>query len=170
MSIDHDGRFTPADDEVVKRKVRKLIRKFPVLKSDTNDLQQEAAFHVANQHHRFKAERGPRDAFVAVVAERFLLNLIAKATAQKRDRRRERQIKDRDELRVDRSMSPARVGREIDIRDAIDNLPPDLIAIARMLSEFSPSEVEQRTGLTRGQVRARMARIAREFERMNISP
>jgi len=165
-----DERYTPADAEIIRWKVLKIVGQFPFLARQQEDLLQEVAMHVSRQTCRVDPTRR-REAFVATVAENKLLNIVAKETAQKRDTRRDVRIHDIGEgLLLDGTSRQEDLDMQLDIRDAIEGMPPDMRLVAMLRQELSEAEVLRRTGFSREEVRGIQRRIAAYLRDKGLGP
>lgn len=160
MGSHADPRFTDADAEVIKHKVRKIIGRYGLNRSDEPDLQQDLAMHISVRMAQHDPSRGARSTFVDRVITNKIASIIEHRTAQKRDRRRETTLEAVDEDAVaDRADDQQVLDRQNDVREAVARLPLELQDFARRLQTQSEAEIIRATGLTRGQVRQRISAI-----------
>lgn len=166
-----DERYQPADAEIVKRKAAQIGRRWRLRSDDIDELQQEAAMHVATQMHRHDPARGSREAFVAAVAKRRMLNLIEKRTARKRDDRRNSSYDETEMPMIDGSTSGEQIGVAIDIRDALARMPTELGQVFELrMQGNSERDLEQLMGKTRAQVRTLVAKLQKYLREAGLGP
>jgi len=166
-----DHRFTDADAEIVKHKVRKLIGRYGFSASDEPDLQQELAMHVSTRMARHDPARGARSTFVDRIVRNKIANILEHRIAAKRGGRKRPLSLDAvpEGLLLDGHTDADVVDLGLDVRNAVASLPPDLRQVAIRLEKNSPSEVARMLGLTRGQMRQRMEAIRHHMEGAGLS-
>lgn len=166
-----DLRFTDADAEIIKHKVRKLIGRYGFNASDEPDLQQELAMHVSTRMARHDPARGARSTFVDRIVRNKIANILENRMALKRGGRKRQLALDAvpEGVLLDGDTDAAAVDLGMDVRNAVAGLPPDLRRVATELEGNSPSEAARNLGLTRGQMRQRMDAIRRHMEEAGLA-
>lgn len=167
-----DPRFTNADAEIIKHKVRKLIGRYGFNASDEPDLQQELAMHVSTRMARHDPARGARSTFVDRIVRNKIANILESRMALKRGGRKRPLALDAvpEGLLLDGQTDAHAVDLGMDVGSAVSALPPELREVAIRLAKHSPSEVARMLGLTRGQMRQRMEAIRVHLEGAGVSP
>lgn len=163
MEIQRDPRITEEDARTIRFKVLKLIGHYGYTRSDIDPLTEDLQTQLGEVVHKYRADRGARSTFVNRVVKNDILNLIEERTAKKRNKGRQPYAIEgeaKDALRDDR-ISQADIDTEIDIKDAIAQLPLPLRAVALDVIEYGEAETIRRLHLKRGVVRQRWAEILR---------
>lgn len=165
MGNHDDPRFTPSDAEVIRHKVRKLIGKYGWTASDEPDLQQELSMHVWMRAARHDPGRAARSTFVDRITSNKIANIIEGRLAIKRGGGRTLQpLEDESEgVLLDVDHDASELDRQIDVREALGGLPPELRVVAERLTVESPAEAARSLNLTRQQMRTRMAAIEKRL-------
>jgi hypothetical protein len=150
-----DPRFTNADAEIIKHKVRKLIGHYGFNASDEPDLEQELAMHVSMRMVKYDPARGARSTFVDRIVRNKIANILEHRMAKKRGgRTRPMALDDVPEgLLLDGYADPEAIDLGLDVRNALAGLSPELQRIATLLTTNTPSKAARALGLTRGQFR-----------------
>lgn len=164
-----DPRFNDADARIIRHKVRKLIGHYGWRRSDTDDLQQELAMHVATHMDRYDPDRGTRGAFVDRIVANKIANIVEHRTARKRDRRKDRQLDDVSEWDL-RDQTQPEHNRDLAsaVHAAIGGLPDDLRPVALLLMQMGEAEVIRQTGLSRQKVRGMKRQIEQHLREMGL--
>lgn len=166
-----DLRFTNADAEIIKHKVRKLIGRYGFNSSDEPDLQQELAMHVSSRMAQHDPARGARSTFVDRIVRNKIASILEHRMAAKRGGRKRPVSLDAvaEGVLLDGDTDAEAVDLGMDVRNAVAALPPELQRVAAELKENSPSEAARKLGLTRGQMRQRMEAIRRHMEATGLA-
>lgn len=151
--------FDPEVTEIIRTKVKKFMRKFPFLRHEQEDLEQTVTVHVVQGMKRHDPARGSPGALANVIAESKLLSEVAKSTAAKRDRRGDVHL---DEEVVD-GAPRSELDLNIDIKNTIEGLPPELRRLALLLQEHLPAKAGRLAGLTPAQLRTQVSKLRGHF-------
>lgn len=157
----------PYARELIRHKVRRLVGHYGYTGSDRDDLTQELALqaHVATQ--KYDPTRGAVTTFLDRVLTRKVASLVAAATAQKRDRRREQALDDVPQHRPEHT----HVALRLDVGRALCSLPHDVAPLAaRFMQGDSESQAARSLRWTRGEVRHRRSLLARHLRRAGVVP
>ena len=166
-----DGRFTPADAQIIKHKAKKLVGHYGYRFGDVEDIRQDLAAHVLQRMDRYQPGRGPRAAFVSTVAKHKLLNLIEQRRALKRGGGRNVPLDAVGEgVLLDSRTAIDAVDLAIDVRTVLEGLPDELQQMAILRQCHTERQLELLLGLTRGQVRARIRQLEAVFRRAGLAP
>ena len=167
MGTGSAGEFDPQIAALIKHKAKRLIGRYGFRRDDREDLEQELAMHVVAGMQKYEPSRASARTYADRIISSKIASIIERATAQKRDRRRERPLQD-DVVLLARS-TPA-TDLVADVRCAVAALPPDLRALVTLFENHSQAEVARRTGLSRQRVRTARTYIARHFARHGLGP
>lgn len=171
MGDPSDSRFTSADAEIIRFKVKKLVGHYGFTASDETDLQQELAMHVSKRMEKHDPTRGARSTFVDRIVSNKIASIIAHRVAQKRDVRKERVLDTEDGIpQVGHKRNEKRMDLKLDVAEAVARLPEDLQGLARRLMLDQKAEVGRATNLTPQQMKTAVARIAQHFREMGFDP
>jgi hypothetical protein len=157
--------FDPAVSQLIKHKARRLATPG----ADRQDAEQELALHVVRRMPRCDSSRAGPLTFVDRILANRVASMLQHRGAAKRDRHREVAMDDSFE-------HPAADGDrrllelKLDVREAFESLPPELVPIATLFMKFGEAEVARRTGSTRGRVRQARRCIARHLVACGVGP
>ncbi len=166
-----DERFSPADDKIIKAKAWKLAGHYGYGTSDVDDIRQDIRCRWIEQSHRHDPTRGSRATFVNTVADNHMANLIEKKTAQRRDNRGDIPIGDADDRAlIDGWTDAKQVELQVDLREAMSRLSPELQEIAVRNVNEGEEEIAEAMGLTRAAVRHRLKIIRRHLTEWGFGP
>jgi RNA polymerase sigma-70 factor (ECF subfamily) len=164
MGVPPEGGIDPQIAKLIRFKVGRMFgNAHGYTREDREDLEQDAWVHVVVGMRRYDAKRARPRTFAARIVNSKLKTAIKHRHAEKRDRRR---VSPRNPEELD--LPDARHDREllddqIDVREALDRLPPELRAIATLFETLTEAEVTRRTGMSRQTVRGMRQRIARHL-------
>lgn len=167
-----DPSYTPADAEIIRYKVKKLIGRHGYLSKyeDEDDLQQDLAFHTSRRSGKYDPRRGARPTFVDRISTRKIAHIVERRCAKKRGNgRAEASLAAADRVQ-EKSNSAVAAEIGVDVRTAVALLPAALRDIAFLLGIYSFTEVMAQLGLTRGQLRERQKAIREHFENYGLNP
>ena len=175
-------------------KVRNFIRKksrilscYPGFhKREREDLEQDLLLDLLQRLEKFDPSRSPKDAFCFLVVKRRFATLLQQRNAKKRGRgyrhvSLNHSLRHDDDMRGDLgetidqenyfrrtrgvySATEERQDLQIDVRRAMQLLPPDLLHIAKLLQRMGPTKIEETTGIARATVYEARSRIRGIFE------
>lgn len=161
-----DPRFAPADEALIKHKVRRVIGRFGINRADAEDLQQELWLHAVATMPRYDPNRSALSTFRDRVLSNRLRSLLAERRAGRRDYRRcaARDTAAMDYL-LDPRSQPAAADRTIDVAQAVAELPPFLQQVTACLRSHNLSSSASVLGLSRQQLRRHRNVIRKHFSR-----
>jgi RNA polymerase sigma factor (sigma-70 family) len=155
--------------ELVQHKVRQYLGRLRRPSAESEDLIQDVLTAVLAKLHRFDAQRATLATFVARIAETTLLDLSERASAAKRDPRRERSLDAVPSHRSEdtanrRPPKPSLQDLALDLAEAIRQLPPELRQVAEGIGVWSIGELAEQAGVHRGTIYRRLDSIRRRWE------
>lgn len=185
----YENRYQGIDDyavRIIKYKARQLVGRVGFTESDRQDLEQEMVFDLLRRLPKFKPERAQRNTFIARVVEHKVATIIEAQKAGMRDYRlcscslndrfeneeggsveRIDTINQDDYLQrtgnLSRPISDLR-GLSIDVRSAVENLPPELRDLCKRLQVESVTEISRDTGIPRGTIYESIKKLRTLFE------
>lgn len=185
----YENRYQGIDDyavRIIKYKARQLVGRVGFTESDRQDLEQEMVFDLLRRLPKFKPERAQRNTFIARVVEHKVATIIEAQKAGMRDYRlcpcslndrfeneeggsveRIDTINQDDYLqrtgKLSRPISDLR-GLSIDIRSAVEKLPPELRDLCKRLQVESVTEISRDTGIPRGTIYESIKKLRTLFE------
>jgi DNA-directed RNA polymerase specialized sigma24 family protein len=159
----------PIARELIRHKIRRLVGNHGFTRTDAADLAQDLALHAHVASSKYDPARGARSTFFDRLLTRKVASIVAAATAQKRDRRREGPLSDAERPSRDPSN---RLHLKLDVRFVVNRLPRDLRDLAHRFAHHGENESEACRALrwTRSQVRHRRALIAQHLTRAGLAP
>jgi DNA-directed RNA polymerase specialized sigma24 family protein len=163
-----DGRYLPADHEIVKRKASKFARSNHV---DADDIAQDLAAHIFQQSPRYDPNRGSREQFVTKVTTNKLLNIVEARNAKKRDDRRNLEYDDApDRALIDGTMNESQVDLQVEMRAMAESLAPELRQIYDlMLQGYREADIQKHLHLGRQRVRTLMQKVTDAIRNANLN-
>lgn len=185
----YENRYQGIDDyavRIIKYKARQLVGRVGFTESDRQDLEQEMVFDLLRRLPKFKPERAQRNTFIARVVEHKVATIIEAQKAGMRDYRlcscslndcfeneeggsveRIDTINQDDYLqrtgKLSRPISDLR-GLSIDVRSAVEKLPPELRDLCKRLQVESVTEISRDTGIPRGTIYESIKKLRTLFE------
>ena len=167
-----DPRFTESDAAIIRRIARRMYGHYGYGLSDVEDIEQELALHISQVSHRYDPTRSPRRRFVSKAAKNKLLNLIERRIAQKRNESRNVAYDDSTPAVLnDGSATQAQIVLHLDMKAGAERLPHDVRqALDLLLAGHSERDLERLMGLTRGQVRTLIKRMACILRKAGLDP
>lgn len=185
----YENRYQDIDDyavRIIKYKARQLVGRVGFTESDRQDLEQEMVFDLLRRLPKFKPERAQRNTFIARVVEHKVATIIEAQKAGMRDYRlcpcslndrfendeggsveRIDTINQDDYLqrtgKLSRPISDLR-GLSIDVRSAVEKLPPELRDLCKRLQTESVTEISRDTGIPRGTIYESINKLRTLFE------
>ncbi len=182
--------FDEFTSRFIRRKVRKLVGRAGLTKSDAPDLFQEFAIDLVRRRPKFDPDKASWEAFVVVVCENRYATILAHRCAEKRSYKREagslnRPIKDPEGNRTDLgstipvSQQARRTGQQRrtdadasdlahDVADALDQMPPLMRELCELLKYIPKTEAARELGITRSRLYEIQAPILKRFENANL--
>jgi hypothetical protein len=169
--------FDPSDPidtevaELIRQKARKLGHDFRLQEADVEDVEGHLKLFILQNAHRLVAHTAAQKTVIDQALRNEICNLVHHRAAKKRDGRRNIDVEDAPEsafVRADGALEAA--PRRLDLRDAIDAMPPALGSLADLLLTVTPTEAQRRLSLTRGQLRHRMELIEKYLTARGIIP
>ncbi len=150
----------PEARRLIRCKVRKLIRLRCIHAQDRHDVEQDLVVHLQDRQRRFDPQRGDWSAFVQRVLTHCVANLLRRRYAAKRDPRRLRSLRGGIDCIPDPKQDPEDRDRELDMAEALAQLPPEGRDLAqRLLEEVSLSEVAQQRRVPRTTLQTEKRRL-----------
>ena len=185
----YENRYQGIDDyavQIIRYKARQLVGRVGFTESDRQDLEQEMMFDLLRRLPKFKPERAQRNTFIARIVEHKVATIIEAQKAGMRDYRlcscslndrledeegrsieRMETIDQEDYLRrtgkLSRPMSELR-NLSIDLRSAVQTLPPELRELCKRLQTESVTEISRDTGIPRGTIYESIKKLRTLFE------
>lgn len=185
----YENRYQGIDDyavRIIKYKARQLVGRVGFTESDRQDLEQEMVFDLLRRLPKFKPERAQRNTFIARVVEHKVATIIEAQKAGMRDYRlcscslndrfeneeggsveRIDTINQDDYLqrtgKLSRPISDLR-GLSIDVRSAVEKLPPELRELCKRLQTESVTDISRDTGIPRGTIYESIKKLRKLFE------
>lgn len=156
--------------KLIKYKAKQLVGHYGFTRSDREDIEQDLAQHLIEHMHQFDPRRSSQNTFLNRIVDRKRISILRQRFAQRRDYRMTTRIDDlatdaeNDQFepvdqRIERVGSPSDLA--IDLAHASESLDGDTQHMCRLLMHESIAETARRLGLTRAQVRTRIARAHR---------
>ncbi|BBO66363.1 hypothetical protein DSCA_02930 [Desulfosarcina alkanivorans] len=185
----YENRYQGIDDyavRIIRYKARQLVGRVGFTESDRQDLEQEMVFDLLRRLPKFKPERAQRNTFIARVVEHKVATIIEAQKAGMRDYRlcsfslndrfeneeggsveRIDTINQDDYLqrtgKLSRPISDLR-GLSIDVRSAVEKLPPELRKLCKRLQVESVTDISRDTGIPRGTIYESIKKLRTLFE------
>ncbi len=185
----YENRYQGIDDyavQLIKYKARQLVGRVGFTESDREDLEQEMVLDLLRRLPKFDPKRAGRNTFIARVVEHKVATIIEAQKAGMRDYRlcscslndrledkegrsieRMETIDQEDYLRrtgkLSRPMSELR-NLSIDLRSAVQTLPPELRELCKRLQTESVTEISRDTGIPRGTIYESIKKLRAIFE------
>jgi len=160
--------------QIIKFKARQLVGRVGFTESDREDLEQEMILDLLQRLPKYNPDRAQRNTFIARVVEHKIATIIEARKAGLRDYRlcncslnerledeeggsveRMETIDQEDYLRLTAGLSRSTAelrDLSIDVRQAIEKLPPELGALCRRLNVNTITELSRDTGIPRGTI------------------
>ena len=185
----YENRYQGIDDyavQLIKYKARQLVGRVGFTESDREDLEQEMVLDLLRRLPKFDPKRAGRNTFIARIVEHKVATIIEAQKAGMRDYRlcscslndrledeegrsieRMETINQEDYLRrtgkLSRPMSELR-NLSIDLRSAVQTLPPELRELCKRLQTESVTEISRDTGIPRGTIYESIKKLRAIFE------
>lgn len=185
----YKNRYQGIDDyalQLIKYKARQLVGRVGFTESDREDLEQEMILDLLRRLPKFDPKRAGRNTFIARIVEHKVATIIEAQKAGMRDYRlcscslndrledeegrsieRMETIDQEDYLRrtgkLSRPMSELR-NLSIDLRSAVQTLPPELRELCKRLQTESVTEISRDTGIPRGTIYESIKKLRAIFE------
>jgi len=185
----YENRYQGIDDyavQLIKYKARQLVGRVGFTESDREDLEQEMVLDLLRRLPKFDPKRAGRNTFIARIVEHKVATIIEAQKAGMRDYRlcscslndrledeegrsieRMETIDQEDYLRrtgkLSRPMSELR-NLSIDLRSAVQTLPPELRELCKRLQTESVTEISRDTGIPRGTIYESIKKLRAIFE------
>jgi len=185
----YKNRYQGIDDyalQLIKYKARQLVGRVGFTESDREDLEQEMVLDLLRRLPKFDPKRAGRNTFIARIVEHKVATIIEAQKAGMRDYRlcscslndrledeegrsieRMETIDQEDYLRrtgkLSRPMSELR-NLSIDLRSAVQTLPPELRELCKRLQTESVTEISRDTGIPRGTIYESIKKLRAIFE------
>jgi len=185
----YENRYQGIDDyavQLIKYKARQLVGRVGFTESDREDLEQEMILDLLRRLPKFDPKRAGRNTFIARIVEHKVATIIEAQKAGMRDYRlcscslndrledeegrsieRMETIDQEDYLRrtgkLSRPMSELR-NLSIDLRRAVQTLPPELRELCKRLQTESVTEISRDTGIPRGTIYESIKKLRAIFE------
>lgn len=185
----YENRYQGIDDyavQLIKYKARQLVGRVGFTESDREDLEQEMVLDLLRRLPKFDPKRAGRNTFIARIVEHKVATIIEAQKAGMRDYRlcscslndrledeegrsieRMETIDQEDYLRrtgkLSHPMSELR-NLSIDLRSAVQTLPPELRELCKRLQTESVTEISRDTGIPRGTIYESIKKLRAVFE------
>jgi RNA polymerase sigma factor (sigma-70 family) len=178
-----------SDEEILRKKARKLVGQAGISLADLPDLEQELRYQLLKRLPVFDERRGPRRFFTAMIVGKKASNLLRSRRAQKRACRStqslQRFIPGGEDGPVEMAAAigqherDARLQRDsrapleqselgMDLREVQQTLPSDLRQLVEDLKTSSVAEVARKRGIPRTTLNDRIRRIRERFVQANL--
>ena len=155
---------SPTTVDIVRSRVRRRLARTGVSCADRDDLSQELFLRLLRVEWRFDPRVAPAEAFIAVVVDRDIADLVRK-------RRRGRLPLDLsvnlNEL-ADPRDGPAAVNLAFDVATVLAGLPEPLRTTADQLKRASKAEAARNLGVSRQTLNTRVRDLRAAFERYQL--
>ncbi len=173
-SINHCEGIDEYAVQIIKFKARQLVGRVGLTESDREDLEQEMILDLLQRLPKYNPDRAQRNTFIARVVEHKIATIIEARKAGLRDYRlcncslnerledgeggsveRMETIDQEDYLRLTAGLSRSTAelrDLSIDVRQAIEKLPPELRELCRRLGVDTITELSRDTGVPRGTI------------------
>jgi RNA polymerase sigma factor (sigma-70 family) len=182
---EHDQILDDFACNLIKRKARRLARRPGFSHEDIEDIEQELALKLWESRSAFRPEKGSHEAFVTVVVNRAVSNILRERAAAKRDHRRVTSLntkvpggpespgdlgsslaQDAHDARLGSSpRSPEeRADLAFDVAEQLDSLPEGQRDLAERLKSQTVSEAAREMGVPRTTVQDAARRLRQPFE------
>lgn len=173
---------------IIKFKSRQLVGRVGFTAYDREDLEQEMMLDLLQRLSKYDPERAQRNTFIARVVDHKVATIIEARTARVRDYRRRCSLDDcfeyseyEDNFCIERMeiidqddylMRTGKVSRppselrdlSLDVRQAIEKLPPELRELCRRLDTDTVTEISRDTGIPRGTIYESIKKLRAIFE------
>jgi RNA polymerase sigma-70 factor (ECF subfamily) len=187
-----DNHYEGIDEyavQLIKYKARQLVGRVGFTESDRDDLEQELMLDLLRRLPKFNPDRAQRNTFIARVVDHKIATIIEARKAGLRDYRLCRcSLDDRFEYgeyedgfciermeiidQEDYLMRTGKISRRpselrdlsIDVRQAIEKLPPELLELCRRLDTDTVTEISRDTGIPRGTIYESIKKLRAIFE------
>ncbi|MDY3563388.1 hypothetical protein R5W23_004891 [Gemmata sp. JC673] len=150
-----DNPIDPTAAAIIRRKARRMVGRAGLRPQDREDIEHDLVLRVLVQRHRFDDGRGTWPAFVWRVVERAGDNILRSRRRAKRAGRPAESLT-AGSATADPAESSARAA---DLARALAALPPELRAVAVLLTTHTAAAAARALGLSRSTVYARLQRI-----------
>ncbi|QEL20713.1 RNA polymerase sigma factor [Limnoglobus roseus] len=153
---------------LVRDLARRLVARRRLRGWDADDVAQEVFLRLLTARRAFVPARGALEAFVAVVVDRAVMDLLRRQAASKRTGRVQslHAVSDADRGHADDPV-PA-VDRALDVATVLARLPDDLRLVAELLKTETVATTAQRVAVARTTVQHRVRALRRAFERYKL--
>ena len=190
MCITQDGKdFRPEINNLIRIKARQAIGKLGLTKQDQDDLEQEIKCDLCKRWSRFNPAKSKAITFASHLVDNAILTIFEHSTADKRDFHREafsldgaisdghgnsiqaRAINDSEGSRwlgLDRRHFTEIVDLGIDITGVLTDEPAQLRDLCEHLRSLSIAEVKDETGIPRGTLYDRKAKVQEIFRKAGL--
>jgi RNA polymerase sigma factor (sigma-70 family) len=155
---------------LIRHKVGRLLGGGVFGLGDRDDLEQELALHWVLREGRYDPERASLATYASRTLDSRVIDLLRRARAAKRDRRREWRVDDVPEDLL--AVGPAdqeRVDLGLDVAEALAGLAGVARDVAMILTSLSEAEAVRATGMSRQRVRTAKHEIERHLRARGVS-
>lgn len=186
-----DKRYKGIDEyavRIIKFKARQLVGRVGFTAYDRADLEQEMMLDLLQRLSKYDPERAQRNTFIARVVDHKVATIIEARKAGVRDYRlccslddcfehseyednfciERMEIIDQDDylMRTGKVSRPPSELRDLslDVRQAIEKLPPELRELCRRLDTDTVTEISRDTGIPRGTIYESIKKLRAIFE------
>ncbi len=188
-SINHCEGIDEYAVQIIKFKAKQLVGRVGLTDSDREDLEQEMILDLLQRLPKYDPARAQRNTFIARVVDHKIATIIEARKAGLRDYRLCRcSLDDRFEYgeyedgfciermeiidQEDYLMRTGKISRppselrdlSIDVRQAIEKLPPELRELCRRLDTDTVTEISRDTGIPRGTIYESIKKLRAIFE------
>ena len=185
-SINHCEGIDEYAVQIIKFKAKQLVGRVGLTDSDREDLEQEMILDLLQRLPKYNPDRAQRNTFIARVVEHKIATIIEARKAGLRDYRlcncslnerledeeggsveRMETIDQEDYLRLTGGLSRSTAelrDLSIDVRQAIEKLPPELRELCRRLGVDTITELSRDTGVPRGTIYESLKKLRANLE------
>ena len=185
-SINHCEGIDEYAVQIIKFKAKQLVGRVGLTDSDREDLEQEMILDLLQRLPKYNPDRAQRNTFIARVVEHKIATIIEARKAGLRDYRlcncslnerledgeggsveRMETIDQEDYLRLTGGLSRSTAelrDLSIDVRQAIEKLPPELRELCRRLGIDTVTELSRDTGVPRGTIYESLKKLRANLE------
>jgi RNA polymerase sigma-70 factor (ECF subfamily) len=162
---DHNENTNPIDPATavcIRRKVRQIVRRTALNPSDREDLEQDIVLEILRRLPAFDETRGKREAFIRVLLNHAVADLIRKLLSRKVP-----VPLTLDELAVD-DPGERLVSLAQDVETVLTGLPLHLREIAELLKTLSITKAARELGMPRATLQDRVRVLRQRFEQAGL--
>jgi len=168
MGAEQKTALNEYEMKLIRVKARHLAGRHGFGKSDREDIEQDLALHVVRHKEEFDPSRSREHTFVTRIVDRKIISILRQRFALRRDYRRNVALGERNDDQEDGRLQAVAERRAradqhgdlaIDLANTLKRLDSHKQHLCELLMRESIAEAARRLGLTRAQLRTRIAHI-----------